>query len=98
MATKRLRVATEADAPKKPKTLVEAAETGTYRELLQAQRLDIARSLQNPETQGPARAALHRQLGLIARELRELDEAAAQEAKEAGGGAVPDAPFDATAL
>ena len=80
----------------KPKTLIEAAEGGDYRELLEAQRLDIARSLQNPETQGPARAALHRQLGLIARELREMNEAADQEAREHD--ATPDDAFDASAI
>lgn len=98
MAAKRsLRVATDADAPKKPKTLVEAAEGGSYRELLEAQRMDIARSLQDPSTQGPARAALHRQLGLIARELREMDAADRDEAAESAG-PTPDEAFDASAV
>ena len=96
-AKRTLRVATAADAPKaKAKTLIEAAQGGNYRELLEAQRLDIARSLQNPETQGPARAALHRQLGMVARELREMDEAAREEASE--NGPSPDEEFDASAL
>ena len=88
-------VGAEEKAPK-PKTLVEAASGGDYRELLEAQRLDIATSLQNPETQGPARAALHRQLGLIARELREMDVADEQEAGERG--VAPDEAFDASAV
>lgn len=98
MAAKRtLRVATEADAkPAKPKSLTEAAEGGDYRELLVAQRMDIARSLQDPNTQGPARAALHRQLGLIARELKDLDVAAQEEAAE--NVVTPDSPFDASAI
>ena len=79
----------------KPKTLVDAAQGGDYRELLEAQRLDIARSLQSPETQGPARAALHRQLGLIARELRDLDESEMESREDA---ATPDAAFDASAI
>lgn len=87
----------EKPKPKVIKTLIEAAEGGNYRELLLAQKLDIARSLTNPETQGPARAALHRQLGLIAREIRELDEVDAQEAEE-NSGPTPDAAFDAEAL
>ena len=98
-ASKRhLRAATDDDASKavKPKSLVDAAQGGDYRELLVAQRMDIARSLQNPETQGPARAALHRQLGLIAREIREMDEARAEEAAE--NGATPDEAFDASAV
>jgi hypothetical protein len=84
------------EKPAAKKTLVEAAECGDYRELLVAQRMDIARSLQNPETQGPARAALHRQLGLIAREIRELDEAATEEAAE--NGPTADEAFDASAV
>lgn len=80
----------------KPKSLVEAAEGGDYRELLEAQRMDIARSLANPETQGPARAALHRQLGMVARELREMDAADEQEVRE--GGIAPDEAFDASAI
>lgn len=100
MATRKTLRAVGADekpAPKaKPKTLVDAANGGDYRELLEAQRLDIATSLQNPETQGPARAALHRQLGLIARELREMDAADEQEGRE--NGATPDAAFDASAV
>ena len=89
--------ADEKPVPKaNPKSLVEAAEAGDYRGLLEAQRMDIARSLANPETQGPARAALHRQLGLIARELREMDEADAQEVLERG--AAPDEAFDASAV
>jgi hypothetical protein len=96
-AKRTLRVATEADAPlAKPKTLVEAAASGDYRQLLEAQRLDIARSLQNPETQGPARAALHRQLGLVARELREMDEAAQEEGSQ--NGPVADEAFASEAL
>lgn len=83
-------------AKPKPKSLVEAAEAGDYRELLEAQRMDIARSLASPETQGPARAALHRQLGLIARELREMDEADAQEVLERGS--APDEALDASAI
>lgn len=77
-----------------PKTLVQAANDGDYRELLVAQRADIAMSLQNPETQGPARAALHRQLGLIARELRDMDAAAAEE--DAENASAPDQAWTGT--
>ena len=74
-APKRLRVASEADAPAKPKTLLEAIESGDYREILLAQRREIAASL--PDEKGPAKAALHRQLALISKELETL--AAAQQ-------------------
>lgn len=81
MASRQLRAVKPGDKPakEKPKTLLEAADGGDYRELLVAQRTDIAKALQDPATQGPARAALHRQLGLIAKELRDMDAAAAQE-------------------
>lgn len=84
-------------ARKRTKTLVSAVNGGDYLEILRAQRLDIAKSLQNPETQGPARAALHRQLGLIAKEIREIEEAAAEEEAEASG-PTPDAALDPTAI
>ena len=86
----------EKPAKRKPLSLTEAAASGDYRVLLEAQRMDIARSLQDPATQGPARAALHRQLGLIAKELREMDAAAEEEAAE--NGATPDEAFDASAV
>ena len=73
-ATKRLRVATDKDAPPKPKTLVEAIEGGDYREILLAQRREIAASL--PDEKGPAKAALHRQLALISKEIETLDASA----------------------
>jgi hypothetical protein len=73
MAPRSLRVATEADAPKKPKTLTEAIESGTYREILVAQRRSIVADL--PNEKGPAKAALHRQLGLISKEIETLDAA-----------------------
>ena len=71
MATKRLRVATEADAtPAKPKTLAEAVESGTYLEILEAQQREIASTV--GEERGPAKAALHRQLALISKEIEQL--------------------------
>lgn len=66
--------------PLKVLSLAEAAETGDYRTILVAQRRDIAAAL--PEERGPAKAALHRQLSLIAKEIAALDEKAKQEAGE----------------
>ena len=71
MAGKRgLRVASEADAPVKPKTLAEAVESGTYLEILVAQQREIASSV--GEERGPAKAALHRQLALLSKEIAQL--------------------------
>lgn len=83
-ATKRSLRAVPADeqpakAPK-PLTLAEAVETGDYRKILVAQRREIALSL--PDEKGPAKAALHRQLSLIAKEIEALDAKAKQEAHE----------------
>lgn len=70
MAAKRLRVATESDAPVKPKTLTEAVESGSYLEILQAQQREIATTV--GDEKGPAKAALHRQLALLSKEIAQL--------------------------
>ena len=75
-AQRALRVATPADARKKPKNLAEAIEFGTYREILVEQRRSIVSDL--PNEKGPAKAALHRQLGLISKEIETLDAAATE--------------------
>lgn len=64
-------------APKRnsrPKTLVQAIASGDYLEILKAQRRDIVSSL--PDEKGPAKAALHRQLSIISKEIEQLDLAA----------------------
>lgn len=88
-----LRVATEADKPARPKTLLEAIEAGDYREILLAQRREIAASL--PEERGPAKAALHRQLALISKEIETLD-AAALDDPESVAASTADEAWDGT--
>jgi hypothetical protein len=73
----------------KPKTLAEAIETGSYLEILEAQRRSIVRAL--PEVQGPAAAALHRQLSLLSKEIETLSIVSQTESVVAE---TPDAPFD----
>lgn len=80
--------------PAKPKTLTEAVESGTYLEILIAQQRQIVVDL--PNEKGPAKAALHRQLALLSKEIEALRAAAKQEADE--GAAVEDEPFDASAI
>lgn len=80
--------------PTKPKSLTEAIEGGDYLEILLAQRREIATSL--PDEKGPAKAALHRQLSLISKEIEALTAAAEQEAAE--DAEVPDEEFDASAV
>lgn len=96
MAAKRsLRVATPADAlPAKPMTLAEAVESGTYLEILKAQRRQMVADVK--EANGPALAALHRQIALHSKEIAALDSAAEQEAAE--DAEVADEAFDAEAL
>ena len=80
--------------PAKPKTLSEAIEGGVYLEILHAQRRDIVSSL--PEEKGPAKAALHRQLSLISKEIEALEASASEEAAE--NDVAEDEAFDAAAL
>lgn len=87
----------EVAPPAKPMTLDEAIDSGDYLEILRAQRRDIVRSL--PDEKGPAKAALHRQLALISKEIQALEAKRAQAAKEdAEGVAVDDEAWDAEAL
>lgn len=65
----------EVALPVKAKTLSEAIESGDYLEILLAQRREIATSL--PDEKGPAKAALHRQLSLISKEIEGLEVSAA---------------------
>ena len=75
-------------------SLVEAVESGVYLEILRAQRREIAESL--PNERGPAKAALHRQLSVIAKEI-ELIESRPDD--ERGSDAeVVDGVFDASAV
>ena len=83
--------------PAKVQTLAEAIESGVYIDILRAQRREIAASL--PDERGPAKAALHRQLAIISKEIQALEAQAAQAAKEAAeGGVVADEAWDAQAL
>ena len=85
-----LRVATDADAkPPRPKTLVEAVDEGSYLEILIAQRRQMICDV--AEVSGPAKAALHRQIGQHSKEIAALKVVAEQEAAE---DEVPDEPFD----
>lgn len=69
-----LRTVKPGDKPRqvKPPSLVEAVELGDYKQILMAQRREIATSI--PDESGPAKAALHRQLSLISKELESIDE------------------------
>lgn len=83
-------------APKRPKTVTEAAAAGTPRELLVAMRDRVAVAVENPNTAARDLAALTKRLREITLDIEALDARAREEATE--DGAVPDEPWDAEAL
>src|SRR5690606_18512200 len=91
-----LRAVSPADVPvpQKVSTLAEAIEAGDYLEILLAQRREIASSL--PDEKGPAKAALHRQLSMISKEIEQLQSRDADEGE--GGANVGYGKFDAAAV
>lgn len=93
---RKLRAVSPDETPEKPKVLdlAEAIELGDYLQILLAQRREIVTSL--PDERGPAKAALHRQLSLISKEIEAL---VSRDSDEAEGGAnVEDGEFDAAAI
>lgn len=74
--------------------LDDAIESGDFLEILLATRRGIAADL--PEAQGPAKAALYRQLLLLSKEIEAL---LSKDAEDSEGGAdVEDEEFDPEAL
>ena len=99
MSTKKpslLRAVDPDEVPEKPKimSLTEAIESGDYLQILLAQRREIATSL--PDEKGPAKAALHRQLSIISKEIEGLQRGEEEDAE--GGANVDDGEFDAAAI
>jgi hypothetical protein len=96
---KRLRAVTEADVKPpaekpRPRTLAEAIEGESYLDILIAQRREMVRDVRDEK--GPAKAAMHRQIALLSKEITALQAEAQQEAVESGE--VEDEAFDAAAL
>lgn len=67
---RKLRAVEADETPAPVLTLAQAIETNDHLTILIAQRRDIVASL--PEEKGPAKAALHRQLSLISKEIEVL--------------------------
>lgn len=89
-----LRAVGEDEVPLPPMTLAEAIESGNYLWILLAQRREIVRDL--PEEKGPAKAAMHRQLSLLSKEIEALETRAQQEDDPVAQ--VEDGKFDASAI
>ena len=83
-------------APAKPKTVTEAADKGTTRELLVAMRARIAKAVEDPNTPARDLAALTKRLVEVVRDIEAIDAREEQEAQR--GGPVSDESFSAEAL
>lgn len=91
-----LRAVSAGEKPVAPRvlSLPEAIASGSYIDILVAQRVEMVAAL--PETKGPALAALHRQISLTSKEIESL---LSRDSDEAEGGAdVEDGEFDAQAI
>lgn len=84
--------------PKRPATVADAAETGTRRDLLVAQRRRLARAVDSSETRPRELAQLSRQLLAIDEEVRQIDALDADEDEDAGEVLLTDEPWDASAI
>ena len=83
-----------ADRP--PKSVTEAADRGTTRELLVATRTRIATAVENPNTPARDLAALTKRLFEVVRDIEAID--ARQEQEAVSDEQVTDAAFDASAI
>lgn len=84
----------EVPVPPKILTLAEAIESGDYLQILLAQRREIVADL--PDEKGPAKAALHRQLSILSKDIEALQRGDEEDAE--GGANVEDGEFDAAAI
>lgn len=80
----------------KVKTISQAAEAGSTRELLVAMRTRIAKAVENENTPARDLAALTKRLVEVVRDIEAIDARAEQEATKRGD--AQDAPFDASAV
>ena len=94
-ARKTLRAVGDGETAPRPKTVSEAASSGTTRELLVAMRSRIARAVEDPNTPARDLAALTKRLVEVVRDIEAID----ARAQDAGSAAeVEDGAFDASAI
>lgn len=102
MATRKLRAVADGEAPARarparPKTVTQAADKGTHRELLVAMRDRVARAVEDPNTPARDLAALTRRLLEIAREIEAIDSRTGED-RIGEAANTPDAAFSTEAL
>ena len=85
----------EKPAVSKPKTVSQAADSGSTRELLVAMRTRIAKAVEDPETPARDLAALTKRLVEVVRDIEAID---AREDEAGDSGEVADEEFDAAAI
>lgn len=96
MAAKRALRAVSAEEVAPPKSITEAASSGTHRELLVAMRDRIAKAVEDPTCPPRDLASLSRRLHELSKDIEQHDAVEAQEV--ARGGDVSDQAFDASAI
>ncbi|WP_454199577.1 hypothetical protein [Nocardia sp. Marseille-Q1738] len=90
-------VDSEERAPKRPpRTVTDAADNGTTRELLVAMRTRIAKAVEDPNTPARDLAALTKRLVEVVRDIEAID--AREEQENDKRDSADDAAFDASAI
>lgn len=89
-----LRVAAPDEKAPGPKSVTEAADKGTPRELLVALRARLAKAVEDSKTPPRDLAALSRRLLDVVREIEAID----AEAEDADSSGIEDEAFDAASL
>ena len=96
----RLRAVTDEDKPPeasaRSKTITQAAEDGTTRELLVAMRARIAKAVEDPNTPARDLAALTKRLVEVVRDIEAIDARSEQEGSDAA--VAEDGTFDSSAV
>jgi hypothetical protein len=97
MTAKKLRAVSPDERPERAKTITEAADGGTTRELLVAMRARIAKAVEDPNTPARDLAALTKRLVEVVRDIEAID---ARKLQDGDGRAdeVEDGTFDASAV
>ncbi|WP_156161661.1 hypothetical protein [Nocardia vulneris] len=98
MAKRPLRAVADDERPpaaKKPMSLAEAVENGDHYQILLAQRRQIVVDMK--DANGPAKAALHRQLSLLSKEIEVIDSASTDD-PVGRAAATPDEDWDESAI